>query len=439
MVSALMNPEHDTPRDLSSEVVVRWKDYDANVIPLLKEGGITTVLVQDRNEAFESACRSAGLKIQAREEIQDLPLEFLKSVPPKALVALTEGLWPGVGRPGMESDDAFTTGATGRPWVNANAHWFGILRCLYPNRAALLGYLPDEKAGVKPELLVPYDSLELALIEAKANGGNYLLTLEPRYHEKLLGGDAKALEAWRQMGRTVKWLSRNADLFRQPVLPTVTALVEPDQGSAEIVNLLYRQCASPALAKAATPPAPDPQRCRALVAAGIEAPSGEVRRRILSHAVAGASVLVDAPDAKAWWRDPQLKLVRSQEDREFYALGRGQVVAYKEAISDPGEFAYDVIDIVTQKRRAVRLWNAPAVIPLTTSSPPGGNRGRTLVRLVNYGAPTNSVLLGTYGLYTKATLLRPGADPLQLPTTKVGPTTEVTIPELGRVGVLMLG
>lgn len=178
MVSALMNPEPDTPRDLSSEVVVRWKDYDANVIPLLKEGGITTVLVQDRNEAFETACRSAGLKVQAREEIQDLPLESLKSTPPKALVALTEGLWPGVGRPGMESDDAFTTGATGRPWVNANAHWFGILRCLYPNRSALLGYLPDEKAGVKPELLVPYDSLELALIEAKANGGNYLLTLE---------------------------------------------------------------------------------------------------------------------------------------------------------------------------------------------------------------------------------------------------------------------
>jgi hypothetical protein len=79
------------------------------------------------------------------------------------------------------------------------------------------------------------------------------------------------------------------------------------------------------------------------------------------------------------------------------------------------------------------------VIPLAASSPQGGNRGRTLIRLVNYGAPTNSVLLGTYGLYTKATLLRPGADPLKLPTMKVGPTTEVTIPELGRVGVLMLG
>jgi len=434
-----MNPEHDTPRDLSSEVVVRWSDYDAKLIPLLKEGGITTVLMQDRNEAFEAACREAGLKVLAREDVPDLPLESLKSAPPKAWVALSNGLWPGVGRPGMESDDAFTTGATGRPWVNANGYWYGVLRCLYPNRPALLGYLPDEKAGVKPEVLLPYESLELALVEAWVNGGNYLLALEPRYHEKLLGGDERAMNAWRQMGRTAQWLNKNAALFRQAVSPTVTALVEPDEGSAEIVNLLYRQSASPALAAAGNPPAPDPERRRALVAVGIDPPNAALRRRLLSHAEAGTALVVDAQGEKAWWRDPRLKRVRSQEDRDFYTLGRGQVVAYHAEIADPGEFAFDVIDIVTQRRRAVRLWNAPAVIPLATSTPPGGNRGRALLHLMNYGMPTNGMLVGAYGLYTRATLLRPGADPLELPAAKVGPTTEVTIPELGRIGVLVLG
>ncbi len=250
VVHASTKSGHCTQLDLSSEVAVRWNDSDAKFAPLLKEGGITTVLVSNRNEAFETACREAGLKVQALQEIQFLSLESINRASPKALVALTEGLWPGVGRPAMDNEQAFTVGATGRPWVNANAHWFGILRCLYPNRPALLGYLPDEKAGVKPDVLVPRESLEVALAEAWANGGNYLLTLEPDYHDKLLGGDGKTLEAWRQMGRTIEWLTKNVSLFRQPVSPIITVLLEPDYAAAEIVNLLYRQNASPALAAA---------------------------------------------------------------------------------------------------------------------------------------------------------------------------------------------
>jgi hypothetical protein len=149
---------------------------------------------------------------------------------------------------------------------------------------------------------------------------------------------------------------------------------------------------------------------------------------------------VDAAGANAWWRDPRLKLVRSQEDREFYSLGRGQVVAYREAISDPGEFSFDVIDIVTQKRRAARLWNAPTVIALATSCPPGANRGRALLHLINYGSRfSNDMLAGIQDWYSRASLLRPEAAPLSLPTARRGTTTEVSIPELGRVGVLVLG
>jgi hypothetical protein len=149
---------------------------------------------------------------------------------------------------------------------------------------------------------------------------------------------------------------------------------------------------------------------------------------------------VDAPGENAWWRDPRLKRVRSQEDRDFYSLGRGQVVAYREAISDPGEFSFDVIDVVTQKRRAARLWNAPTVIALATSCPPGANRGRALLHLINYGSRLSSeILVGIQGWYPRASLLRPEAPALSLPTAKRGTTTEVSIPELGRVGVLVLG
>jgi hypothetical protein len=428
------------PLDLSSEVAIRWNDCDEKFVPLLKEGGITTVLVSSRNETFETACRTAGLKVQPLEEVQFLPLVTINSAPPGALVALTNGLWPGVSRRPEEGSDVFVGGATARPWVDSNGYLVGILRTLYPNRPALLGYLPDDKAGVKPDALLPYLSLELALVEAWVNGGNYLLSLEPRYHERLLGGEARALDAWRQMGRTAQWLGKNGELFRQAAFPTITALVEADEGLAEITNLLYRHNASPALASAANPPTPDPLRRLALVAVSIRPPDPGIRRRLLSHAEAGTSLIVDAPGADAWWRDPRLKLVRSQEDRDFYSLGRGQVVAYHEPISDPGEFAFDVIDIVTQPRRAARLWNGEEVIARATLCARGLNGGRALLHLVNYGPPREyEVLAGIQGNYTKASLWRPEGAPVSLPTAKRGTTTEVGIPELGRVGVLVLG
>ena len=427
------------PLDLSTEITVRWRDYDPKLVSLLKEGGITTVLLEKPDPTFEATCRNVGLKVEALADIQFLPLDSVGHAAANARVALTNGTWPGVSRGPRSSEDDFTAGASALPWVDANGYFYGILRALYPERPALLGYLPDEKAGVKPESLIPYDSLELALIEAWVNGGNYLLSLEPRYQTRLLRAEPKALTAWRRLGLTARWLVEHSRLFGQPTFPAITVLVEANDGLAEITNLLYRQNTSPSLAPAADPPQPDPARLLALVAVGIRAPGADIRRRILSHAEAGTSLIVDAPGDNAWWRVPQLKLVKKQEDREFYSLGRGLVVAYREAISDPYNFAFDVIDIVTQKRRAARLWNAPTAIALATSSPPGANRGRALLHLINYGSRLEGeVLVAVQGSYSRATLLRPEGQPQSLPAARRETVTEVTLPDLERVGTLIL-
>jgi hypothetical protein len=148
----------------------------------------------------------------------------------------------------------------------------------------------------------------------------------------------------------------------------------------------------------------------------------------LAHAQAGASVVVNGD----WWQNSSLTKVRSQEDRDFYRLGRGQVVAYQKGIDDPSEFALDVIDILTHPRRAVRLWNAPAVIALAT--------GQGLLHCVNYGSPAGwDIQARILGTFTKATLVRPEAPSLPLKAVRRGATTEVTIPELRRLGVVVFG
>ena len=428
------------PLDLSRDVAIRWSDPEPKHAPLLKECGANTVILDAPSPAFAAACRSVGLRTAPADDIQFLGLEEMERASRAKPAALSVGLWPGISRgPSSGSGDDTTAGASRQPWIDANGFRAGYLRALYPTRPAVLGYLPDPKAGLKPDRSVPFDTLELALAEAWAWGGNYLLAVENRYRKALLAGDEKALAAWRALGRTARWLAERASQFHRPVLPAVTLLVEPGEATAEIANLMYRHNVSPALAPAASPPLPDPSRLLALVAVSIKPPKAAAAKRILAHGEAGAAVVVDTPGDGAWWRVAGLKPFRKQEDRDFYSLGRGQVVAYKEPIADPSEFAFDVIDVVTQKRRAARLWNAPSIIALATAAPASSSaRGGVLLHALNYGSPIRSDLQArVQGVFAKATLLRPDGPPIPLKPAKRGTTTEVFLPELRRVGTVV--
>ncbi|HUQ91939.1 MAG TPA: hypothetical protein VM120_09670 [Bryobacteraceae bacterium] len=403
------------PLDLNSQTIIRWNGAEPLPAAVLDQAGITAI---------------------KDSEIEIVPLTGLATSKTSAPIALTGGLWPGIRKPPTVAGRGDETASASRePWVDANGYQIGYLRALYLARPAVLAYAPDNLG----DRAVPFDSLELALIEAFTAGGNYILTLEPNYRAALLRNDSKALAAWEQLGRTARWLRENVALFRQPTVPIVTALVEAGPATAEIANLLYRRnvspaLVSPALAASSAPPKPNPQQTLALVAANLRTPSPEQVKKILAHAEAGATVIAATPAAAQWWRVPGLKTIRSEKDREFYSLAKGQLVAYRRPISDPSEFALDVIDIITHKNRAVRLWNGPSVIALATASPQPAQR---LVHLVNYGSPIDTdVQVRVQGHFAKAALLRPDASELTLPTAKRGTMTEVQVPALKRLGIL---
>jgi hypothetical protein len=322
----------------------------------------------------------------------------------------------------------------------------GYLRALYPEMRPVLGYQMDEEAGVKPGKPPALSSLELALIEAWVAGGNYVLSLTPEHQQALIEGRAEARTAWRNLGRTARWLRGNIALFRQPTLPNITMLVESGETTAELASLMYRQNASPRLIRAADlaaapPAASDPgndarQRCRVLVTAGIRPPDAKLRARILAYAEAGATVVTDSYGEDAWWRGTSCKLARAFEDREFYAFGRGRLVAYKEEIQDPGDFALDVLDLAGPER-AVRLWDYGAIIALGTSAPAGGG-AKAVLSAVNYGHPIRFDLLAQmHGQFNEATLLRPDAKALKLRVARRGPNSEVVLPNVNLLAVVV--
>lgn len=326
--------------------------------------------------------------------------------------SVNRGLWPGIRSPARQGD-ADVASASREPWVDANGYLAAHLKAI--GQPALLGH-----AHTDPARGVPFDTLELALIEARVNGGNFILSVEPRYRAALLANDPKALAAWASLARTAAFLKENDAWFVRPALPIITALVEPGYPTAEIANLLFRRGASPALTSQLPPP--DPARIQLLVAAGLKS----VPPRAYDHAAAGAIVVTDTPASGTW------KVIKQDPDRTIFAHGKGQVVAYLKRIQDPSEFALDCIDLLTHRRRAARLWNSPSAIPLAVS---GG-----LLHIIQYGEPVrNEIQARMNGIFQRATLFRPEAPPITLKVYHRGGTTEVFPPAIQRLAVVQFG
>lgn len=328
--------------------------------------------------------------------------------------SVNRGLWPGVRSAPKRTGDSDVTSASREPWVDANGYLAAYERTLHPERPALLGH-----AHKNAEVGVPFDTLELALVEARVHGGNFILPVEPRYRAALLAGDAKAKEAWRALGRTAAWLRQHESLFGRPVVPALTALVEPGMATSEIANLLHRRGGTPALVAASKVPPPDPARRFVLVAAGLKA----IPAAAYEHATAGATVVIDGPPDAGW------KVAKEEADRVTFTHGKGQIVAYRKRIVDPSEFALDMIDLVTHRRRAARLWNATSAIPLAVE---GG-----LLHIIQYGSPlTEEIQVRVQGHYAKARLLRPEVAPVELKVARRGTMTEVFPSAIRRLGVI---
>jgi len=314
-----------------------------------------------------------------------------------------------------------TASASREPWIDQNLYLYAYQQTLNPGAPALQGYV----SKAPPDQLVPFESLEWALAEARAMGGNWIAAPDERYRKALMAGDAKAQEAWKKFGKLAAWLKANRELFGHPAFPTIQSLVEQGFPTRELANLQFRRSASPRLVRGDG----DLNGARVVAAASIRPPDAALRAKLLRAAEAGAFLAVDGE----WWKDDRAKRIREQPDRVHYSLGKGQVVAYKKRIAEPSEFALDLIDLITYRYRPIRVWNANTVVPVASI------RGReAIATLLNYGLSTHDdVQLRIYGDFTKAMLHQPGKSAAPLEAKKRGMQTEVFLPEIGRIAVIV--
>jgi len=251
-----------------------------------------------------------------------------------------------------------------------------------------------------------------------------MLSPDARYREALRKGDPKAVAAWRSLGQTAKWLDENEAYFGQPVLPAITMVVDKGEDTAELANLAYRRGATPRLVPAGAIPKPSPDTL-VVSAASLQEPPPPA---LWDHARAGGMVVIDSKP------DPSWREHKKDKDRTFYSMGKGFVVAYHEKTVDPSEYALDVIDLVTHRRRAARTWNALASILLATA---GREPSQLLLHVINYGSPVEAeVQARVQGKYRKAMLREPGKAPSELKLFYRGTMTEIYLPNLTRIATV---
>jgi hypothetical protein len=328
--------------------------------------------------------------------------------------------------------------ASTEPWVDANAYLLGYLRGMFPGRPAVLSYRPNEAGGVSEARAVPFHSLELVLLEARAAGGNAVLSIEKEYRRGLLSDDAKAQEAWASLSQTIVFLDEHGDALLLPSRSRTLVAAGSLEQSGEVLNLMYRRTTFPVVRPATEIKTIEGDRFRAVVAVNIPKPPDAVVKTMLDY-VRGGGLLVTAPSADSaeeWWLTGEARKGRTEEDRVYYSLGEGRIVAYQDVILDVSEFALDVIDLVGVLTRDLRLWNAETAAGLAN-----GELGasRAYVSLVNYGDPIDQEFPARIeGHFPKATLHEPGQAPRPLSAAKRGPGTEVGVDRLQRFALIEL-
>ncbi len=454
-------------------LMMRWPEADAQAVPLLKEVGVGRVWLSweapGERRAFLEACHAEGVRVIAelnevspgrleearaagfdgvavawlgdesgwrRIEAEQTDLEMFVLLDgariglptARAWPVLRGGLWPGARRaePGQAS-------ATQRLWLDSNVHLIAWLRAMFPHRPALLGYRPDEAAGVAPDQRVPFWTTELALVEASVAGGGVVVTLPEPFRKALSAAQEMAREAWESLVRTSRFLREHAAAFQPPVGYRVAALVGPLEECQEVLNLMYRFNVTPAVWSSA---APGPlHQYRVLVALGL-GNRPQACRAVLDFARSGGTVLaVPASENESpWWRVAGLRKIKSEDGRDIYSLGRGTLIAYRTPVLDPGEFAEDVLDAQGWTTRDLRIWGTDAVIGLLRRQA----GGQVSVELINYGGRAGEFLLRLEGRFGKADLHLPGQVPRSLRAAVRGSGTEIEMPRLPRVARVVL-
>ena len=201
---------------------------------MLDGSAITCLVVPDEETASQlrEGARARGLEVLVEgKDIQ--PALRRADVRPGPLVAVGEGLWPGVRAEKAGSTEARPTGA---PWVETNTGYLRYLRAsLGPAPRIWLTNRPPEKQVLSGQRYVQ------AIGDAAMSGARWLLTFDSGFTELMRQRDPRIQEAWKRINDALLFYQKNQSMVDAPDYSSLALLEDPSSGalmSGGIVDMI---------------------------------------------------------------------------------------------------------------------------------------------------------------------------------------------------------
>jgi len=466
-----------SPLNPAGEMMARWPAPSPAVLQSLKDAGITTVfvpfqphtpqgtaktahLVADLPQAASlaalwdsaAAARSAGysaVAVTATGDPQSFR-EFLSNqkglvqfvyLKPEQLdwdvspahAVLDSGTWPG-----LHALDTGTAGASERPWLDANLHLYEYLRAFYPQRLPLLSYHPKNPSA-------NLYSVETALAEAFAGGGNTILDFPESYRQRIVRADPRALTALRSLGKVAAFAKAQQNLLRISNGSRTAVLSQSLEQAEEILNLAYRNNLAPRAVPVTPHPRWEANHIGIMAAVNLDL-EPQTATCLIQFLQAGGKVLTaPATEGKPqkWWEAAAPRQLRTQGSSIAYAAGKGEVYVYPEPVSDPAEFALDLMEVaggdnvegVGLRGLDFRVWNTGVVLGTLYQ-----NAGEKVVLLTSYGSDQDyDLLLSVRGEFATASYEDPFTNgPKALTVMQRPGRVELDLKSVRRLGIVRL-
>ncbi len=205
--------------------------------------------------------------------------------------------WPRVDAGGK---NGATAGPTGLPWIETNGWRVRLARALTPDKTV---WVRHAKLPEKTAVPLSSETYALAVADAAAHGGRWLVELDVELRRKLAAREPRGLAAWRELVSTAEFFERHADwasMQPQGALGIVSDFAGANEFiGTELLNLLGRRQVGYRIIPAQRASLDHARGLNALLYASQTAPSRELMVLFAAFAHAGGLAILPAAAASS--------------------------------------------------------------------------------------------------------------------------------------------
>ena len=375
---------------------------EAKLAGVVLEGGVDKESLQHVRQGLAGSTL-AVIELPARTGIR---------IESKDLVTGTnQGVWPGIN----PTDDGSAKAApTGAPWIDTNAGFLRYLRAA-TGKTVWIGNVPPAKT------VIPLTRYFQAIGDAGMVGARWVVALDSDFEKRLTGGDAKALEDWRQIGKHLqyweeRWGTRSYTPYRG--LAVIQGVDDGALLSGGILDMVAARHT--------------PLRAVPLQLLNDDA----IRGAMMAVSVDPASVTPEQKESLRRFTRGGGSLLSGPPGWKFPPMQPGQITVRKEEVSRLEHIWQGVNSMVGRENLGARMFNVASILCEMVS---GAGERPLIVHMVNYtDHPVEQVAFQFVEKVGKAKLYSPGEPEKELEVYAQEKGSGVDIDKVGSIATLVL-